>query len=145
MALVAGLVAGCNTAPNYLDGSLSETYHLNFDETRIRLYDSELSIEYVDNLTQEGIVALRVTTLNNEGLKPRTRIDLFENGALGRGEGFESPLPDLESGFLRMSDFERKDGSEVNGRFRAVFITPEDTQLTIRGGFQAPLEIVDFL
>ncbi len=137
--------AGCRTAPNFLDGSLVDVYNLQFDETRIRLYDSELSIEYVDNLTATGMVALRLTAQNTPKLKSKERYDLIKTGNIGRGEGYESPFPELDSGHIRLDRFGRKADDKITGNFRAIFITPEDDKLTVSGGFTAELEIVEHL
>jgi hypothetical protein len=59
---IAGLVvaafavlASCDDEKaNFLDGSLTESYDLGFDNVRIRLYPSELSIEYVSNGGSQG-------------------------------------------------------------------------------------------
>ncbi len=140
------MLAGCTLQSNYLDGSLVESYGMRFDETRARLYDSELSLEFVDNLTQPDIVSLRVTVPNTPKLKPKTTLNLLkEHGDIARGEGYESPLPELDSGSLRLVDYGSKPGDAVEGNFRAVFFTPERSRLVVRGGFSTTLEVVDTL
>ena len=140
------LLADCTLQDNFLDGSLVESYGMRFDETRARLYDSELSLEFVDNLTQPDIVSLRVTVPNTPKLGPNTTLDLVKDGGhIARGEGYESPLPELDSGALRISDYAAREGAKVDGRFRAVFFTPEQSRLVVRGAFDTTLEIVDDL
>ena len=78
-----------------------------FTSVRARLYPSELSIEYVADAEDEGEkVALRVTLNVVQGL-PETEVvyDLFADGNVGRGEGYGSGLPDLDSGTLELTAF----------------------------------------
>jgi len=45
---LAGFLMKCgDDKENYLDGSLTKSYDFDFDFTRVRLYESELAIEYV--------------------------------------------------------------------------------------------------
>lgn len=146
------LIGGCATlvscqdeTGNWLDGSLADSYDLRFTSVRARLYPSELSIEYVADAEDEGEkVALRVT-LNVVQAPPEVGVvyDLFADGNVGRGEGYGSGLPDLDSGTLELEEFVADPGNPCVGEFEAVFNTADDSQYTLRGGFEAELEIVD--
>lgn len=137
-------LGGCEAeGDNYLDGSLTDRYDLDFDSVRIRLYPSELSIEYVADGSQGEQVALRVTLDAGEGqLASGTVYDLQTQGAITQGEGYGSPLPALESGELTLSAYSGQDGSRTKGKFKARFLTENGTTLTLRGGFSAKLEVV---
>ena len=145
IALVAiAVVASCDDEQdNYLDGSLTERYDLGFDSVRIRLYPSELSIEYVADGSQGEQVALRVTLDANEApLAANTIYDLTTQGSISQGDGYGSPLPDIETGELTLDEYAGTDGSKVKGDFEATFVTDNGTTLSLRGGFSAKLEVV---
>ena len=145
IAVLLAAAVGCDEqGDNYLDGSLTESYDLGFDSVRIRLYPSELSIEYVANKSQGEQIALRVTLDNNEApLAAGTIYDLTVHGTITQGDGLGSPLPDLESGDLTLSKYAGTDGSKVKGKFDANFKTDNGTILTLRGGFSGKLEVVE--
>ncbi len=138
------LTSGCRDTPgSYLEGSLADTYALSFTETRVRLYTSELSIEYVDGSDPRQPVTIRVT-LRRQGqtLASGAVYDLAERGAVTRSEVLGAELPDLESGELKLSTYDASERGDVAGTFRAVFVTSLDNRLELRGGFSAPLEVV---
>jgi len=144
VALAAALLSCDDQGANYLDGSLTESYDLDFDSVRIRLYPSELSIEYVAKGSQGEQVALRVTLDSNEAaLAAGTIYDLTNHGTITQGDGYGSPLPEIESGDLTLSKYAGTGGSKVKGKFDARFTTDNGTTLTLRGGFSGKLEIVE--
>jgi hypothetical protein len=129
---------------NYLKGSITDSYDMDFDETRIRQYESELSIEYVVKSEETEKVALRVTLNLSSGPPVQDQVyDLTTQGTISRGPGFGSELPDLESGELKLTKYSSQDGSDVKGEFNAVFQTSDQKKKTLYGGFSAELEIVD--
>jgi len=143
-ALLAALTSCDEQGDNYLDGSLTDRYDLGFDSVRIRLYPSELSIEYVANGSQGEQVALRVTLDSGAApLAADTIYDLTVHGTITQGDGYGSPLPELESGNLTLGKYSGTDGSRVKGKFDARFLTDNGTMLTLRGGFSAKLEVVE--
>jgi hypothetical protein len=138
------LLACHQLAPNYLDGSLTGSYDLAFDETQARLYSSELSIEYVEDPEGEAKVALRVTLDVTNGQPEGGKIyDLLEHGAIGRSDVYGSPLPDLSDGEIEFTEYGSDKDSKVEGTFSASFATEDDATLQIVGGFKTELEIVD--
>ena len=136
--------AGCDDqGDNYLEGSIADSYDLDFDKTRARLFESELSIEYVDGGEQGEMVALRVTLSLRDGpLSEGVVYDLKAEGSVSRGQGMGSDLPDLESGEIELDEYSGKDGSKVKGTFKALFVTSDNTRKNLRGGFSAVLEVV---
>jgi hypothetical protein len=145
LLLVAGLTGlGCDDeGENYLKGSLVKNYHIKFNDVRVRLYDSGLSIEYTSNST-EGVVALKVTinTTQAQLIKGKT-YDLVEYGDITRDNGFGTLPRVLESGSLTLDEYNSKEGGEVVGSFEAKMETDTGSLQSIRGGFSAKLEIVN--
>jgi len=144
LMLLLGAIGCGGGDDNYLEGSLTESYDLSFDETRIRLYESELSIEYLVETDEGQKVTLRLTVTRGEGLVEEVAYDLTTEGTVGRGEGWGSALPTLESGTLTMSGYGAEPGVEARGTFTSIFLTSDGSRLSLRGGFFAPLEVVDF-
>jgi hypothetical protein len=146
LATLMALTFGCeDDGDNYLKGSVTKSYDMGFDMTRVRLYESELSIEYVDERRAGEQVAARVTLeVTGDPLATGVAYDLAERGDVSRGQGYGSPLPALQSGEITLSDYSGEDGSRVAGRFNAVFATADGTTQTLRGGFSAELEVVSW-
>ena len=138
-ALSLLLLAGCAPpdAPP-LEGSLTDSYDLTFEVTRARLYDSELSIEYL-SLAPE-VVVLRVTVLNGGDLSGGRAYDLLDRGHIGRSDSFDAELPELTGGELRLDALH---SDHTAGDFDALFTTVEGNVLTLRGVFDAPVEEID--
>jgi hypothetical protein len=139
---VTGLLlaaSSCDDSENYLKGSLVDEYGIDFDDIRIRLYESELAVEYLSG-GQGGKVTLRVT-VENTGLAQGKTYDLKTQGTVTRPD-FETELPDLESGSLALDAFSPQDGAAVSGTFKAIFATAEQNRLSLRGGFKGDLEKV---
>ncbi|MCP4606120.1 MAG: hypothetical protein GY847_37345 [Proteobacteria bacterium] len=136
---------GCDDSnDNYLKGSITDNYDMDFDKTRVRLYQSELSIEYVLDSKQNEKVALRVTLrLTGESLSGGKTYDLQNQGTVSRGQGFGSQLPELLSGEVKLSTYSPENGSAVHGTFEAVFIATDKSRQTLRGGFDAQLEVIE--
>ncbi|MCP4676375.1 MAG: hypothetical protein GY854_12860 [Deltaproteobacteria bacterium] len=138
------LAGACDDSKdNYLKGSITDGYNMSFDETRLRLYSSALSIEYVVNDKEGEKVALRVTLdRNGETLSTGTKYDLKARGSVSRGQGFGSELPDLDTGDLEFEEYSETPGSSVSGTFNAVFVTSDGSKKTLRGGFLGDLEVI---
>jgi len=140
--LLAALTGCAESGPTYLEGSLADVYDVRFDEVRARLYDSELSIEYLLNDPDEGqLVSLRVA-LENISLAENTAYDLVDRGDIGRSDSLVA-LPDVEEGRLVFDTWTGEEGSAVVGDFDASFLTSDETTLVLRGGFDTTLELVE--
>ncbi len=137
---------GCeDTGDNYLEGSMTKSFDMDFDSTRARLYESELSIEYVADSDEGEKIAFRVTINSGEVvLESGTAYNMVTDGSVSRGQGYGSALPELESGTLYLDSFSEEDGSNVSGTFNARFIASDQTIKTLRGGFSASLEVVEW-
>lgn len=133
------VVSGCRPEVNSLEGSVSSRYDLSFETTRVRLYDSALSIEYV---REDGQVPVRVTLDRRESSTIASgSYDLVERGEV-RGRVDETRLPPLESGTLELEMPSREEGTRVTGSFD-VRVEADETTLTLRGEFAADLERID--
>lgn len=136
-------LSGCanEEATNYLSGSIGELFDLSFTSTQVRLYPTELSIEYLD-ATRFNAVALRVT-LPSAGLVEGERVPLLEGGAVGFSDSFGGELPPLEGGRVRFGAYSPTEQAEIRGRFTATFDTEAGQTLNLLGGFDTNLEVVD--
>ena len=130
-------------SPNSLDGSLTESYDLAFDDTQARLYTSELSIEYVDDPQGMATVVLRVTLDADVEPKAGKSYDLVEHGEITQSDATNTTLPDLDQGELDLEEYGDKAGDKVVGSFDASFVTDEGQTLQLEGRFKTELELVD--
>ncbi len=133
---------GCeDDGDNYLKGSMTKTFDLGFDDTRVRLWSSELSIEYVSGSDSSAPVALGVAIRRRDAvLEAGGTYDLVTQGAFSRSG---SSLPELTSGELRLDRYQGTPDSTVSGTFDAVFLTQDGTRQTLRGAFSQDLEVVE--
>lgn len=136
------VLVGCHAGQGeYLDGSLVEVFALTWDHTRARLYESELSLEWADSARQDQ-VALRVTA-PNDGRLSEGKLDLVADGHVGMSDEAGTTLPGLESGELVLSHWEELEGGRVKGHFGATFEDADGIRLSVVGGFDTGLEMVD--
>ncbi|MBA2665273.1 MAG: hypothetical protein H0U74_23495 [Bradymonadaceae bacterium] len=138
LALVFAGLSACDKGEGELSGSVSEFYDISYHHMRARLYSSELAIEYV---RESGDVPVRIS-LRREAfaLAPGT-YDLKLNGDIS-GQSRHHELPRLESGRIELKEFRAEVGFIVRGEFSAT-LRAGDTKASIRGSFEAPLEIID--
>ncbi len=144
--LICALLGGCDDdGNNYLSGSMTKSFDMDFDTTRARLYESELAVEYVADSDQGEKIAFRVTISASEVvLEPGTVYDLATDGTTSRGQGYGSPLPEIESGQFYLDAFSGEDRSPISGSFTARFLASDQTIKTLRGGFSTSLEVVQW-
>jgi len=97
----------------------------------------------VSEESQGELISLRVTVdVAGKTVQAGMSFDLEEEGSIQRGQGFGSELPELKSGTLTLLDYAPENASHVSGEFQAVFIGTNGAELSLRGGFAAPLEVV---
>jgi hypothetical protein len=139
--MLALALVGCqDDDDNFLAGALAETLDMSVTDTRIRLFPSQLSIEYLDG----DSVTLRVTIdASNAPPEQGKTYNLLDKGTFSRGPDF-SELPEPEFGELTLDAFSGEDGSQVSGSFEARFVTGEGNKQGLRGAFSASLEVVDY-
>lgn len=136
------LLFGCDEIePNSLRGSLADVFDLGFDATRARLYEPELSIEYVD-LERSGRVAIRVTVERPETWAVGT-YTLPVEGYVGLADEVGGQLPPLVDGRVVLDVVDPVSEGAVVGTFRAVFETPDEQRFVALGSFDTSLEVID--
>ena len=141
LCMVCSVAACEEEGDNYLEGALTKSYDMKFGDTQVLLYTSDMAIEYL----QGDKMPLRVTVkLASDGLNTGVTYDLANAGTVSRGIGYPSELPELESGSLQFSKVALEDGSDIKGTFEAVFLGTDGSRMSLRGGFAAPLEVIDF-
>jgi hypothetical protein len=130
---------------NDLSGSLEEVYQLQYDQVRVRLYSSELAIEYM--ASQSGVVPVRVT-LDRRSLRKADKeldsgqsYDLKRYGDITGRQADGTELFRFSSGNLELDAFEPEQDSEVRGSFDAKFRVGDDS-FSLTGDFQSELELV---
>ncbi|MEM9068925.1 MAG: hypothetical protein AAGE52_10480 [Myxococcota bacterium] len=130
------LLVGC--ANQEVKGSLSQVYPLGFDDVRIRLYSSSLSIEYVKN---DGSVPIRVS-VDRSALDSGGRIDLLENGDITGRTSEDREIPRFSEGDIRVRGFRPEDGVSVEGSWDAEFPVNDTDTLGLSGKFSGSIEVV---
>lgn len=141
------LAAGCgDDATNHIDGSLTASYGMDFDEVRIRRFSSEVSIEYVQNPGpgEELPLKLSVSFVENE-IHEGTPIDMHApSGNYDRVTTDNADLPELcdqddRPSTLTFSKYAETDGENIVGEWRLCFANGLDGV----GGFDADLEVIE--
>ncbi len=137
LVVSTALFVGCADDNSELDGGLGAFHDLSYEHVRGRLYESDLSIEYV---RFTGEVPLRVT-VDREVLDGDATavIDLGDSGDITGSSG-GSPLPPFEDGTLTLHVYQP--GFHVVGEFTATF-DANGTQVSATGAFDAVLEVVE--
>lgn len=141
VALALGLVGACGPGPSRLDGSLGQVYDIRFDQTRVRLYEGQLSIEYV---RRNGAVPVRVGV----HLDPESRgrggvFTIGEDAELSGSQPDGASVPTAQDGEVRLDAFEPRHGARVSGSFRSRIIAG-GREYTLHGDFNAPLDDVSW-
>ncbi|MGF1465132.1 MAG: hypothetical protein ACFCGT_03275 [Sandaracinaceae bacterium] len=140
-AVVLGvLAAGCEDRGGSLTGSLGAIYDTRFVTVRARLYESEVSAEYVRS---DGTVPVRVTVDRSEVGLADGVVGLIELGqadvsGIAR-DG--TPIPVPAEGEVTLDEAPLVDGQTLRGSFLARFPT-RDRTFSLSGSFAAPLEVV---
>ncbi len=147
LLVIITLMQGCNQdSDNYLDGSITDSYDMGFDSVRIRSYPATaLSVEYIATGDHGEKIPLRVT-IDKDAVDIKTGVEysFLKDATIARGAGYDSsPLPDLDSGSVTLSEYSVESGSVTKGSFSAVFISSTGSKLNLRGDFSGNLEVVE--
>jgi len=132
-------LSACSDGDGSLDGSLGSVYRLGFDDVRVRLYSSELAIEYARD---DGAVPLRVT-LQADAL-PESGGGEWQIGEFGDVTGQlrdGTYVPRFTSGQLNLERFTPREGTRIRGTFDATF-SPGRDRLGVHGTFDTRLVLV---
>lgn len=135
LVALALFISGCSDANGSLSGSLDGFYSLDFDQARVRVYSSELAIEYV---AVDGQVPVRVSLHKSDGVFETGTYDLKERGDI-TGQRGDTRIPRFLSGTLTIESF---GGGDIEASFEATFQTGRD-ESTLSGEVSAPLEEVE--
>jgi len=133
------LSLGCDDdKDNYLEGSLTDSYNMSFDNVKVGLFTDELSIEYLSGNKKPLKLTVKIS---DQGLLTDTKYDLFDDVNLTRSPDYAtSPLPNIESVELTFSQISDQAGEQVSGKFKALFEGHGGNTLILRGGFSAKLQ-----
>ena len=139
LIVVATTVACDRSSKNHsLDGSLLDGYNGHFDDSRIRLYSSELSVEY---FRENGEVPVRVIVDADQLGDGPGSYKIPEQGTIS-GQTRSARIPEPTGGEIHLEEYEGTEGSLVEGYFSAQFEINETT-VTLTGEFEGLLEIVE--
>lgn len=133
--------SGCAVDEGELSGSLGEFYNLRCDQVRARLYDSELSIEYIDGATNEVSVRVTLRRGDRDPSGPDTVDLLLAGDVTGSSKG--TLIPRFSEGTLRLNTYSPTAGAQVVGDFDVIFDVGT-SEVALRGDFDTTLELVDF-
>ena len=146
--VVGGLVgSGCGGDPsNEIEGSLTASYDMDFDEVRIRRFSTEISIEYLRNPGpgEEIPMKLSVSFVEND-ITVGTAYDLHPpSGNAQRITTDNAELPELcpqeeRPSTLEFSDYHETDGETIQGKWRLCFANGLDGV----GKFKGDLHVIE--
>jgi hypothetical protein len=131
-ALVLTLLCSqaCAEQNNKLFGSIGELYPLDFNEVRVRKQQTDLVLDYINEVdrTVEKPCRLVIETAELD-IKPNVQIadELFTpsvhlSRVMVAGESF----PDIQRGELEFETYEFKGGGRVDGQFFINFVNGRD-------------------
>lgn len=137
LAAAAVLVA-CDEKGGSIEGSLSDVYDLTFESIRARLYETDLSIEYVN---AEGEVVVRLTD-NRARMEPAPGavVDLMTQGDITGTSGGVT-IPRITKGTMKINRFMPYENARITGSFEAVFLAGTN-ELSLSGDFAVRIEVV---
>ena len=129
---------GGSKAEGTLEGSLRDVYNADFDSVRIRLYSSELSVEY---LRSNGEIPVRATLKAKVLDRAPGEFEMPEDATV-TGYSGRTRVPDVTQGTFTLEEFEELEGANIKGSFTAQFRAGDDI-VVLHGRFEGPLEIVE--
>lgn len=121
-------LASCGGPPNSLEGSIEESFSLEFDRVEIRKQGLSLLIEYLRDAkatTSADKVCKIVLDTENLPLKDNSVVkgDTFlERVTISRVATTGGDFPDLRGGEIKFEKFEFKHGGHIDGEFSVVFV-----------------------
>ncbi len=136
-------LAGCGGPPNSLEGSIGESFPLDFDRVRVRKQDEHLLIEYLKDLggTTHKMLKIVIDT-DDLNLGDGTEITdeaFLEHVVIQRHAAEGGDFPEVKSGAIRFRELGFDAGDRVDGDFDALLVNGR----TLNGNFDAELIIVD--
>jgi len=142
-ALAVGSSA-CGGYGNRLEGSISQSFSLDFDTDDIRKQDASLIVEYIktSGQTRNKVAKMVFDTSNLNGLGKNSKIDgqLFKDRVVVQREAATGgDFPAIQNGELDFGDFEFKDKGKISGSFNVGF----ENGFTLYGEFNQTCTVVD--
>ena len=131
------LTTACGSGDT-LDGSIGDTFSLDFDSVDIKKQDEYLLVEYRKGADRVCKVLVDTTDL---GLKDGSKVsgeDFLDSVQISRVDASGQNFPDVDSGELELDDYEFKKGGKVSGEFSVVF----ENGRTLDGEFSGDVEEV---
>ncbi len=148
LLLATALTAiGCGSDPsNEIEGSLSASYDMEFDDVRIRRFTTEVSIEYVKNPGpgEELVLKLAVSFVEND-IQEGQAIDMHApSGTYLRVTTDHAQLPELcdqeeRPSTLTFSSYSENEGDTIQGPWRLCFVNGLDGV----GKFKGDLDVIE--
>jgi hypothetical protein len=140
---------GCGSDPsNEIEGSLTASYDMEFDEVRIRRFTTEVSVEYIANPGpgEEIVLKLAVSFVEND-IQVDQPIDMHApSGNYSRTTTDHAQLPDLcedRPSTLTFSEYSETEGDTIQGEWRLCFASESGAQLDGVGKFKGDLEVIE--
>ena len=132
----------CGGPGNSLEGSIGESFSLDFDTAQIRKQDLNLIIEYLKN-QNGGTSKVAKVVVDTENLVISgggvIRGTVFtEHVTLSRVTNAGGDFPPTQSGSIRFEEWNFKDKGTVSGQFDILF----NTGRTLHGNFENKVQEV---
>jgi hypothetical protein len=127
MVVLAALGAIACGGDNTLEGSVDQVVPLGFDSVAVSKQGTVLAVDYVRNVS-DGIkeITARLTfDTGGEAVDDSTVVDgerFMQAVRLQRATRANNQFPDVQSGSLRFSTLELKDGGSAQGEFDIAFV-----------------------
>ena len=141
---LAPIVGACGeeTCPK-IDGSLSVSYDVDFEDVRIRRFSEEVSVEYVRNAgTPAEEIALKIAlSFTDNDIRVDQTIPLTRE-SVDRSTTDGATFPDLctdRPSNITFSSYGENEGDTIEGEWRLCF----DTGLDAVGCFDGDLQVIE--
>lgn len=132
------LLAACGDG-NSLEGSISESFSLEFDKVRIRKQNLALVVEYLHDIpggTEKTCQVVLDTDGLNVGDNSTVKGSIFKERVQINRVGSGGDFPPIQEGQIYFDTFRFKDKGKVKGEFDAVL----EGGRTLRGDFEGKVE-----
>jgi hypothetical protein len=132
---VALSCGACGAPENWLEGTISEEFSLEFDDVNISVSGCLLRIDYVKSRPAATYIPTRLS-VDGQHLALAAGATVSEQAFIDEVDvAYVSPtgryFPETSSGTLRLDSYSRESGDEVRGTFDLAFVDGRD----LHGGF----------
>lgn len=141
LALAALLLCACDgDSANFIDGSAASSYDMDFDDVRIRLFSTEVAVEFVRTVGVGEELPLKLTaSFAEDPIVAGEPVDLHEpSGAVARITTDGTRLPELsdQESTITFDTWSTEAGATIEGTFKVDF----DNGTGLNGAFDGDLE-----